>query len=93
METPIVTNETITKKTDCEVIQPVHYTRYTIQPITFILQNDLPFWAGNVIKYTVRAGYKVYDGMTPKYSEIKDLEKAKRYLEMRINQLKGEEVL
>lgn len=72
------------------VTRPLHYTVYPIEPITFIMRNKLPFWLGNVIKYTCRAGLKVYDGMDEVASEITDLKKAKRYIEMRINQLNGE---
>lgn len=66
------------------VIKPDHYTQYKIEPITFIMENDLPFWMGNVIKYTMRADMK---------NGIEDLRKAIRYLEMRINQLEGKDVL
>jgi hypothetical protein len=49
------------------------------------MNNELPFWMGNVIKYIMRAGYK------SKTDEITDLRKAKRYIDMRINQLEGRE--
>ena len=64
---------------------PSHYERYTIEPVSFIMKNDLPFWMGNVIKYIMRAGYK------SNTAEITDLNKAIRYIEMRINQLEGRE--
>lgn len=72
---------------------PSWYTRFVIEPITFIMMNGLNFWQGNIIKYTCRAGLKLYDGMDEVQSEITDLEKTRRYAEMRINQLKGKEVL
>ena len=75
------------------VRQPNHYAQYKIEPITFIMQNGLSFALGNVIKYVVRAGSKQYEGMTPEESEITDLKKAQRYIEMRINQIEGKEVL
>ena len=75
------------------VVKPNHYTKFAIEPITFIMKNNLPFFAGNIIKYTTRAGSKVYNGMNKVESEIADLEKVRRYAEMRINQLKGEDVL
>jgi hypothetical protein len=64
-----------------EVLEPTHYTVWKMQPITFIMQNRMEFWRGNVIKYVARAGFKG--------DEIQDLEKAIRYLEMRINELSG----
>jgi hypothetical protein len=71
------------------VNQPDHYAKWPIEPITFIMENNLPFHVGNIIKYAVRAGSKLYEGMDSKQSEITDLEKVRRYAEMRINQLKG----
>ena len=72
------------------VDKPQHYTRWKIEPITFIMRNGFEFWRGNIIKYASRAGYKIYDGMDQEDSEIKDLEKVIRYCEMRINQINGE---
>lgn len=46
-----------------------------IQPIEYILKNDLGFVEGNIIKYVTR--YKRKNGM-------QDLLKAKHYLEMLI---------
>lgn len=63
-----------------KVVAPHHYSRFRIEPVRFIMENDLPFWAGNVVKYTLR--YDAKDG-------IQDLYKAKRYLEMRILQMEG----
>lgn len=62
------------------VRRPKHYTRFEIEPIHFIMVNDLPFWLGNIVKYGLRWDAK--DG-------IQDLYKAKRYLEMKIKQLEG----
>lgn len=64
------------------VHRPEHYTRYKIEPITFIMENDLPFAAGNIIKYVCRWDAK--DG-------IQDLKKARRYLDMWIAKLEGNE--
>ena len=75
------------------VVRPDHYTKYEIEPITFIMLNGMEFWRGNIIKYAARAGSKQYDGLDAVESEITDLEKVRRYAEMRINQLKGEGVL
>ena len=52
-----------------------HYQKLTIQPIEFIVKNNIPFLEANVIKYVVR--YKDKNG-------LEDLNKAKHYLEMLI---------
>jgi len=52
-----------------------HYKEYKIQPIEFIRVNNIGFLAGNIIKYILR--YKTKNG-------LEDLEKAKHYLEMLI---------
>ena len=75
------------------VQEPSHYARWKIEPITYIMRNGFEFWRGNIIKYASRAGYKLYEGKSQDESEIIDLEKVKRYCDMRINQLNGEEKL
>jgi len=67
--------------------QPSHYTRWKIEPITFIMENDVSFHIGNIIKYSMRAGHKIYEGEDEIGSEITDLRKVIRYAEMRIEQL------
>ena len=74
-----------------QVKNPSHYTRWAIEPIVYIMQNNFEFWRGNVVKYVSRAGSKIYDGQDATQSEITDLNKAIRYCEMRINQLEGKE--
>ena len=69
-----------------EISAPKHYARWKVQPIEFINANSLEFWRGNVIKYVMRAGFKGEDWE----EEIKDLEKAKEYCDMRIKDIKGE---
>jgi hypothetical protein len=54
------------------------------------MRNDLPFHTGNICKYAVRAGFKLYPDQTEVESEITDLKKVIRYAEMRINLLQGE---
>jgi len=77
-----------------EVVRnPDHYSRWKIEPITFVMMNSFEFWRGNIIKYASRAGYKKYDNMDMLESEITDLKKVMRYCEMRINELEGEDVL
>jgi len=52
-----------------------HYKNKGIQPIEYILSNDLGFCEGSVVKYVTR--YKEKGG-------IEDLEKAMHYLEFLI---------
>lgn len=75
------------------VNEPKHYSRWVIEPITYIMRNGFEFWRGNIVKYASRAGYKMYEGKTQVESEIIDLEKVQRYCQMRINQLNGEDKL
>jgi hypothetical protein len=80
-----------TKSTIASIVnRPAHYTKWAIEPITFIMRNKMEFWRGNIIKYGARAGSKMYDGLDAVESEIADLEKVRRYAEMRINELNGE---
>ena len=71
------------------VEKPGHYTRWKIEPVTYVMRNDMEFWRGNIIEYVSRAGYKPQPGKTAVEAEITDLQKAIRYAEMRINQLNG----
>jgi hypothetical protein len=59
-----------------------HYKKHKIQPYTFITQNQLSFFQGNVIKYVCR--YKNKNG-------IEDLKKIIHYCELEIEQLKNSE--
>ena len=72
------------------VNKPSHYSRWVIEPITFIMRNGFEFWRGSAIKYITRAGFKLYPDQDERQSEITDLKKAIRLCEMRINQLEGE---
>ena len=56
---------------------PDHYD-YKIQPVDFILANDIPFCEGNVIKYICR--WKLKNGKD-------DLLKAKHYIDILIDRL------
>lgn len=51
---------------------PSYYSRWKIQPLDFILANNLDFLRGNIIKYIMR--YDVKGG-------IEDLKKARFYLD------------
>jgi hypothetical protein len=50
-----------------------HYLKYKIQPVEFITKNNIGFVEGNIIKYILR--YKDKGG-------VKDLEKARHYLDL-----------
>ena len=63
------------------VERPLHYTRFPIEPIYFIMKNELPFAIGNVIKYVCRHDAK---------NGVEDLKKARRYLDMLIKQKEGD---
>ena len=52
-----------------------HYKKMKIQPIEYILANDLSFCEANVVKYISR--WKSKDG-------VEDLRKAKHYIELLI---------
>ena len=77
-------SEDMRTRCQIQIKSPDHYAQFPIEPIIFIQRNRFEFWRGNVIKYVCRAGHKD--------DEIKDLQKAKRYIEMRINELEGKEI-
>lgn len=55
-----------------------HYKNMVLQPIEYILANDLGFCEGNVIKYITR--YRVK-------GQLEDLKKAEHYVRLLIEQL------
>jgi len=57
-----------------------HYKKYKIQPVEFIIKNNIGFVEGNIIKYILR--FKEKGG-------VSDLEKAKHYIELLIDSYKG----
>jgi hypothetical protein len=57
-----------------------HYKKYKIQPVEFIIKNNIGFCEGNIIKYILR--FKDKGG-------IADLEKAKHYIELLIDTTKS----
>jgi hypothetical protein len=61
---------------------PHHYSRWKMQPVEFAAVNNLPWWLANVLKYTMRFDAK--DG-------LKDLYKARSYLDMKIREVEGVE--
>ena len=56
-----------------ENVSPDYYARYDIEPISFIMRNNIPYAEGNVIKYTLRHDMK---------GGVEDIDKAIRYLEL-----------
>lgn len=52
-----------------------HYKVMKIEPVTFIIKNDIPFVEGNIIKYVCR--WKSKGG-------VEDLKKARHYIDMLI---------
>jgi len=56
-----------------EDVSPDYYARYDIEPISFIMRNNIPYAEGNVIKYVLRHDMK---------GGKEDIDKAIRYLEL-----------
>lgn len=67
-----------------DVSRPAHYTMGKIEVFDFIKAWDLSFAEGNVVKYVVRAPYKG--------SHLKDLKKARWYLDQLIAQAESNEL-
>ncbi len=65
-----------------EQVGGTHYKDMKIQPIEFIMGNNLSYNQGNVVKYVCR--YKDKNG-------IEDLKKAKQYIDFMIEELQDEE--
>jgi hypothetical protein len=57
-----------------------HYKKYQIQPIEFIVKNNIGFVEGNILKYILR--FKDKGG-------VQDLLKAKHYIELLIDSTKS----
>ena len=62
---------------------PSHYQRGKIEVWDFIADQELDYFTGNVIKYLCRAGHK------DRETELDDLQKAKVYIEKRIELIKS----
>ena len=84
-----MTQKVTGSKSPTDAENPDHYAQQAIQPAEYIMQNEMEWWRGNTIKYVSRAGFKVKEGATAEESEIEDLIKARRMIEMRLNQLRG----
>lgn len=52
-----------------------HYQKMKIQPVDYIVKNDLGYMEGNIVKYISRYNYK---------GGLEDLKKAQHYIEMLI---------
>ena len=61
---------------------PPHYFRFKIEPITFIMQNEIPYAEGNAIKYICRWRHK----HKTKQEQLGDLKKAIQYINLLIEQ-------
>jgi len=57
-----------------------HYKNYKIQPVEFIIKNNIGFVEGNIIKYILR--FKEKGG-------VQDLKKVKHYIELLIDSTKS----
>ena len=57
-----------------------HYKKYKIQPVEFIIKNNIGFVEGNIIKYILR--FKEKGG-------VQDLLKAKHYIELLMDTTKS----
>jgi hypothetical protein len=80
-EEEIISKEKSPKATDKQV-GGNHYKGYAIQPIHFIMENNLNFCEGNILKYITR--WKDKGG-------VQDLRKAQHYMNMLIESALEEE--
>lgn len=67
---------------DDAIMLPAHYARFKIEPVRFCIENNLNAFQFNIIKYTCRHDAK---------NGIQDLKKARRYMDMFIKFLEGDE--
>ena len=70
------------KKVEINAINPKHYAKYEIQPVTFIIENGIPYCEANVIKYVCRWRTKHKD----MEGKLEDLKKAKEYIDILIRE-------
>ncbi len=75
-----IKNTNLEKQHDV-VEEPSHYTQGGIEPLDFIMSNNMTFNEGNVVKYVTRYKYK---------NGLEDLKKAKVYLERLIKKVENE---
>ncbi len=67
------------------ISKPEHYARYKIEPMVFIIENNIPYCEANAIKYLCRWRFK-HKAWEDK---LEDLMKAREYIERRIIQVKA----
>jgi len=65
-----------------KVNHPLHYTQGNIETVDYIIDQDMGYIEGNIVKYITR--YKIKNG-------LEDLKKAQWYLDKLINTYKEEE--
>jgi len=65
-----------------KIKHPPHYFRFKIEPITFVMQNNIPYAEGNAIKYICRWRHK----HKTKEEQLGDLKKAIQYINLLIEQ-------
>ena len=70
------------KKVEINAINPKHYAKYKIQPVTFIIENEIPYCEANVIKYVCRWRTKHKD----MEGKLEDSKKAKEYIDILIRE-------
>lgn len=78
-----ITEVPLNSELDDAVNHPGYYKSGGIEPIDYIIAKDMDFLIGNVCKYISRAGLK-----NPE-KELEDLEKARFYLDKKIEMLKN----
>ena len=76
-----VLRDIFTTKAKDKQVAGTHYKDMKIQPVEYIMANGLGFCEGNVVKYVTR--YTAKGG-------IQDLEKAKHYIELLIEELQDD---
>jgi hypothetical protein len=64
---------------------PAHYTQGSIEPLTYIVANQLDYREGNIVKYVTRWPYK---GATD-LEKLEDLYKGRVYLDHLIEEFEG----
>ena len=74
------------KKVNKNAINPKHYSRFKIEPVTFIVENKIPYCEANSIKYLCRWRFK-HETVA---GQIEDLNKAKQYIDILIADVKKE---
>ena len=64
------------------ITNPSHYTKGEIEPIDFIISQDMNFCIGNAIKYLARFRFK-HEGE----GQVQDLRKAIQYIQLQIDSM------